>query len=135
LTGASRVAALQVFAGTDSAYKLAIKHGLKTAFGSDMLFSPSLAIRQGTMLSHLTRWYSNTEILMMVTATNAELLGMCGPRKPYPGKLGVVEEGAFADLLLIDGDPTKDINLLAKPGEKFLLIMKDGRIYKDELPR
>ena len=135
LTGASRVAALQVFAGTDSAYKLAIKHGLKTAFGSDMLFSPSLAIRQGTMLSHLTRWYSNTEILMMVTATNAELLGLCGPRNPYPGKLGVVEEGAFADLLLIDGDPTKDINLLAKPGEKFLLIMKDGRIYKDELPK
>ena len=73
-------------------------------------------------LSHLTRWYSNTEILMMATATNAELLGLCGPRNPYPGKLGVVEEGAFADLLLVDGDPTKDINLLAKPGEKFLLI-------------
>jgi imidazolonepropionase-like amidohydrolase len=71
---------------------LAKKHKLKTAFGSDMLFSETLAARQGTMLTHLTRWYWNAEILTMATATNAELLGLSGPRNPYPGKLGVVEE-------------------------------------------
>lgn len=131
LTGPSRVAALQVFAGTDSAYNLAKKYKIKTAFGSDMLFSKATAMRQGTMLTHLARWYSNAEILTMATATNAELLGLSGPRNPYPGKLGVLEEGAFADLLLVDGNPVEDINLLANPGKNFLIIMKDGKMYKD----
>jgi imidazolonepropionase-like amidohydrolase len=135
LTGPSRVAALQVFAGTDNAYKLAIKHKIKTAFGSDMLFSAALATRQGTMLAHLARWYSNAEILTMATATNAELLGLSGPRNPYPGKLGVVEEGAFADLLLIDGNPIEDINLIANPDRNLLVIMKDGKVYKNALNR
>jgi imidazolonepropionase-like amidohydrolase len=131
LTGPSRVAALQVFAGTDNAYNLAKKYKIKTAFGSDMLFSQALATRQGTMLAHLARWYSNAEILTMATATNAELLGLSGPRNPYPGKLGVVEEGAFADLLLVDGNPLEDIGLVANPSKNFLIIMKDGKIYKD----
>jgi imidazolonepropionase-like amidohydrolase len=131
LTGPSRVAALQVFAGTDNAYNLSTKYKIKTAFGSDMLFSQALATRQGTMLAHLARWYSNAEILTMATATNAELLGLSGPRNPYPGKLGVMEEGAFADLLLVDGNPLEDISLVANPGQNFLIIMKDGKIYKD----
>ena len=57
LTGPSRLASLRVFAATDNAYKLAIKHNIKTAFGSDLLFSASLTPRQGTMLTHLSRWY------------------------------------------------------------------------------
>ncbi len=133
LAGPSRVAALQVFAGTDNAYKLAKKHKIKTAFGSDMLFSRALATRQGTMLNHLTRWYTNTEILMMATSTNASLLGLSGPRNPYPGKLGVVEEGAFADLLLVDGNPVEDITLLARPEQSLAVIMKDGKVYKNTL--
>ena len=133
MTAPSRIAALQVFAGTDNAYKLAKKHKIKTAFGSDMLFSAALAARQGTMLTHLTRWYSNVEILTMATATNAELLGLSGPRNPYPGKLGVVEEGAFADLLLVDGNPIENIGLIEDPAKNFLVIMKDGRIYKNAL--
>jgi imidazolonepropionase-like amidohydrolase len=67
----------------------------------------------------------------MATATNAELLGLSGPRNPYPGKLGVVEEGALADLLLVDGNPIEDVNLVADPAKNFLIIMKDGKIYKD----
>jgi imidazolonepropionase-like amidohydrolase len=133
LAGPSRVAALQVFAGTDNAYKLAKKHKIKTAFGSDMLFSRALATRQGTMLTHLTRWYTNTEILMMATSTNASLLSLCGPRNPYPGKLGVVEEGAFADLLLVDGNPVEDLTLLARPEQSLAVIMKDGKVYKNTL--
>jgi imidazolonepropionase-like amidohydrolase len=133
LTGPSRIAQLQVFGGTDSAYKLAIKHGIKTAFGSDLLFSETLATRQGTMLTHLTRWYANAEILTTATATNAELLGLSGPRNPYPGKLGVVEDGALADLLLVDGNPLEDIDLIANPDRSFLIIMKDGNIYKNTL--
>ena len=55
----------------------------------------------------------------------------CHPGSPYPGKLGVVEEGALADLLLVDGNPLNDINLIANPDENFLIIMKDGKIYKN----
>jgi imidazolonepropionase-like amidohydrolase len=130
LTGPSRIAQLQVFGGTDNAYYLAKKHKIKTAFGSDMLFSEKFAARQGTMLTHLTRWYSNAEILTMATATNAELLSLSGPRNPYAGKLGVVEEGALADLVLVDGNPVENIKLVEDPAKKFLIIMKDGRIYK-----
>ena len=87
LTGPNRAAALQVFAASDNAYTLARKYKIKTAFGSDMLFAPAWAKRQGTMLTHLTRWYSNSEILSMATSVNAQLLGLSGPRNPYPGKL------------------------------------------------
>ena len=70
----------------------------------------------------------------MATRTNAQLLAMSGKRSPYPGKLGVVEEGALADLLLVDDDPIADIKLVADPAKNFLVIMKDGKIYKNTLP-
>jgi hypothetical protein len=57
----------------------------------------------------------------MATKTNAELLAMSGKRNPYPGKLGVVEEGALADLLLVDGDPLKNLKLIADPARKPIL--------------
>ena len=118
LTGQSRLNALQVFAGTNTLYPLAIEHKIKTAFGSDLLFSRELAERQGVMLTHLRRWYDNVDILRMATSVNGELLALSGPRNPYPGKLGVVEKDAFADLLVVDGDPIADITLLEKPDSK-----------------
>ena len=69
----------------------------------------------------------------MATATNAQLLTLSGKRNPYPGKLGVVEEGALADLLLVDGNPLENIQLVADPGKNFVVIIKDGRIYKNLL--
>ncbi|MDR6954927.1 imidazolonepropionase-like amidohydrolase [Ancylobacter sp. 3268] len=133
LVGPSHDRALAIFAATERLYALVKKHGIKTAFGSDMLFSPALARRQGVMLTHLARWYSGAEALKMATATNAELLALSGPRNPYPGKLGVLEEGALADMLLVDGNPLEDLSLIADPEAKFRLIMKDGRIHKDTL--
>ena len=132
-TGESRAKMFEIFAGTDNAYKLAAKHGIKTAFGSDLLFSQTLATRQGVMLTHLTHWYTNAEILKQATAANGELLSLSGPRNPYPGKLGVIEDGALADLLLVDGNPLEDITLVAKPEKSFVVIMKDGTIYKNTL--
>ncbi|MGH7120194.1 MAG: amidohydrolase family protein [Acetobacteraceae bacterium] len=134
LTGESRAKMLEVFAGTDRVYTLAKKYKIKTAFGSDLLFSATLAARQGVMLTHLARWYTAAEILIMATSTNADLLALSGPRNPYPGKLGIVEDDALADLLLIGGDPLEDIGLLANPGRNILLIMKDGIVHKDTRP-
>jgi len=127
--------AQEVFAGTNTAYGLAKKYKLKTAWGTDILFSPGLASKQGALLAKLVRWYTPGEALVMATGTNAQLLAMSGKRNPYPGKLGVVEEGALADLLLVDGNPIADIKLVADPARNFVLIMKDGKIYKNTLPR
>lgn len=127
----NRIKQEQMWAGTDAAYTLARKHGIKTAFGTDALFSAEAASRQGADLVKLTRWYTPAEILKMATADNAELLALSGLRSPYAGKLGVVEEGALADLLLVDGDPLADLALVADPGKNFLVIMKDGRLYKN----
>jgi imidazolonepropionase-like amidohydrolase len=131
LTGQSRINMLQVLAGTGTMYPLVKKRGIRTAFGSDMLFSPEIAERQAVMLTHLTRWYANAEILKMATAANGELMALSGPRNPYPGKLGVVEEGAYADLLVVAGNPLQDISLLASPDKNLVLIMKNGKVYKD----
>jgi imidazolonepropionase-like amidohydrolase len=133
LPGPSRAKMQRVLAGTDTAYTLARTNGVRTAFGSDLLFSDTLTPRQGTMLTHLGRWYGNAEILSMATAVNGELLALSGPRNPYPGKLGVIEEGALADLLLVDGNPLQDIRLIADPNRNFVLIMKDGRVHKNAL--
>ena len=123
----------QVVTGTDTAYELAKKYNIKTAFGTDVLFSQALAERQGQMLTRMTRWYTPAEVLIMATSTNGELLALTGLRNPYPGKLGVVEEGALADLLLVDGNPLENIDLVADPDKNFLVIMKDGGIYKHKL--
>ena len=133
LTGESRAKQLEVIAGTETAYEFAKKYNIKTAFGSDLLFSGTVAMRQGAMLTHLSCWYTAPEILKMATATNAELLGLAGPRNPYPGKLGVLEEGALADLILVDGNPLEKLQLIEDPATNFAIIMKDGRIHKNTL--
>jgi imidazolonepropionase-like amidohydrolase len=128
-----RAKAFTVFAGTDKTIALAKKYKLKTAWGTDILFSPRLAQRQGELLVKFARWYSPAETLAMATGTNGELLAMSGKRNPYPGKLGVIEEGALADLLLVDGDPLANIKLLEDPGKNLVVIMKDGKIYKNTI--
>lgn len=129
-----RQKAEEVFAGNDHAYELAKKYRLKTAFGTDVLFSAALAAQQGSILASLSRWYSPGEVLVMATGTNGELLQLGGKRNPYPGRVGVVEEGALADLLLVDGDPVADLSLITRPEESFKVIMKDGVVYKDTMP-
>jgi imidazolonepropionase-like amidohydrolase len=125
----------EVLAGIPRTYELAKKYKLKTAWGTDVLFSQALAQQQGAILASMAQWFTPAETLIMATSTNAELLTLSGKRNPYPGKLGVVEAGALADLLLVDGDPTADIDLVADPDKNFLVIMKDGKIYKDTVGR
>ncbi|MET0687747.1 MAG: amidohydrolase family protein [Methyloceanibacter sp.] len=123
----------QVVAGTETVYALAKKYKIKTAFGTDILFSKALAERQNARLTDLTKWYTPAEALSMATSTNGELMALSGLRNPYPGKVGVVEEGALADLLLVDGDPLADIELIEDPAKNLVVIMKDGKIYKNRL--
>jgi imidazolonepropionase-like amidohydrolase len=125
---------IDVTNGTDSTYRAAKEVGVKVAFGTDILFDPELAERQGAFLAKLQRWYEPWEVLKQATSDNAELLELAGPRHPYQqGRLGVIEPGAYADLILVDGNPLEDIDLIADPHENFDLIMKDGVIYKNEI--
>lgn len=122
-----------VLEGQSKVWPMAKKLKLKLAWGTDFLFEPELNDRQNEFILKLQPWFSNAEILKMVTHDNAELLQLSGLRSPYQGKLGVVEEGAFADLILVDGDPLSDLSLIGNPTEKFLVIIKDGKIYKNML--
>jgi imidazolonepropionase-like amidohydrolase len=123
----------EVRAGTERAYALAKKYGIKTAWGTDILFSPVLARGQNAMLTRMVQWYTPAEILIMATSTNAQLLAMSGKRNPYPGKLGVVEEGAYGDVLLVDGNPLENIHLLDDPANNLVVIIKNGAIAKNSL--
>jgi len=130
-----RTKADKVWPGIDRTYQLAKKYKIKTAWGTDVIFSRALAQHQGAILASLVRWYTPAEALVMATSTNAELLTLSGERNPYPGRLGVVEQGALADLLLVDGNPLENIALVASPDKSFMVIMKDGKIYKNTVAR
>ncbi len=130
-----RAKADEVWPGIGRTYELAKKYKIKTAWGTDVLFSRALARQQGAILASLVRWYTPAEALNMATGTNAELLALSGPRNPYPGKLGLIEEGALADLLLVEGNPLENIDLIADPANNFKIIMKDGVIYKNTLTK
>ncbi|UZD22874.1 amidohydrolase family protein [Algoriphagus halophytocola] len=133
LSPESRAKQLEMYQGTDNAFALAKKYGIKTAWGTDVLFDASKAMKQGNELLKMKRWYSNFEILRMATSVNGELLALSGKRSPYAGKLGVIEEGALADILLIQGNLLEDLSLITKPSENLLLVIKDGKTYKNML--
>jgi imidazolonepropionase-like amidohydrolase len=120
--------------GTGRNYEAAKAAGVKIAFGTDMLFDPAAAANQGKMVTKLKNWFTPFEALKMVTSDNAELLMMSGPRHPYQeGPLGVIKEGAYADMILVDGNPLEDLDLVGDAEKNFVVIMKDGKIYKNTL--
>ncbi|MCB9911391.1 MAG: amidohydrolase family protein [Verrucomicrobiales bacterium] len=124
---------LDLVSQLDNAIAATKKYKVKTAFGTDLLFDGELAKKQGKFLAKLGKWYTPYEALKMATYDNAELLKLCGPRDPYPGALGVVKEGALADLILVNGNPLENLDLVADSDNNFVVIMKDGKIYKNTL--
>lgn len=108
---------------------------LKVTHGTDMFLNPTTGLTGATaQMTRLAAWFTPYEILKMATGNAGELLKLSGPRNPYQeGDLGVIAEGAYADLLIVDGNPLEDISLLADPEKNIKLIMKNGTIYKSEL--
>jgi imidazolonepropionase-like amidohydrolase len=125
-----RIKRLPVIQGQDRIWPLAKQLGVKLAWGTDFLFEPDINPEQNSYLLKLLPWFTPAEILKLATHDNAQLLALSGPRSPYPGTLGVVREGALADLILVDGDPLADLSLVADPAANFDLIVKDGAIVK-----
>ena len=119
--------------GLDNLMRACKKHRAKVLFGTDMVASIESKKAQVTEFTLRTDWFSNAEILQQATSINAGVLELSGPRNPYPGKLGVIEEGAYADLLLINGNPLEDLSILTNPEENLALIMKDGKVFKNTI--
>ncbi|WP_340112726.1 metal-dependent hydrolase family protein [Maribellus mangrovi] len=125
---------IECVSGLESAMAACKKYNVKIAWGTDMLFDPVLAAKQGKFLAKMQKWFTPYEVLKMATHDNAELVEMCGPRNPYQeGELGVIKEGAYADLIVVEGNPLEDIDLVADPENNFKVIMKDGKVYKNTL--
>ena len=123
----------QVTDATAELYAKSKQFGVKLGFGTDLLLNPP-SENQGAQLARLGTWFSPFEVLKIATSQNAELLELSGPRHPYrEGPLGVIADGAYADLILVDGNPLQDLDLIADPDANFDLIMKDGVIYKNRL--
>ncbi len=125
-----------------------LKNGVKVVFASDYVgaFEDAERARRYEIWWRTQTFDSNFEVLKQMTSNAGEMLMLSGPRNPYgAGKQGVIEPGAYADLLLVDGNPLEDITVIGgqtewfdadpewEPIETLHLIMKDGVIYKNTL--
>ena len=123
-----------VINGVDNLMKTAKKLGIPVAFGTDSFESSQIFAGAPREFGYRLRWFDSLEILKQATSVNAKLLELTGPRNPYPeGALGVIKAGAYADLLIVDGNPLNDVRLLEDYDNNIRLIMKDGLIYKNTL--
>ena len=124
----------QVTDAVAALFPLAKKVGVNIAFGTDQLMDASKAHQQSDYLVRFGEWFTPYEALKIATSENARLLELSGPRHPYQeGPLGVIKEGAYADLIIVEGNPLENLELVGDPGKNFKLIMKDGKIFKNTL--
>ncbi len=134
LTADQLAKAREVIDASSDMTRLAKKHGVKVAFGTDSFGPAALAASlQNREWEARAQHFSNAEVLQQATLISAELVELAGKRNPYPGKLGVIEAGAMADILIVDGNPLEQIDLLAAPERNLVVIMKDGKIHKNML--
>ncbi|MDN5761813.1 MAG: amidohydrolase family protein [Microlunatus sp.] len=122
----------QICEAVPTIYELASKHGVKLAWGTDLLLEPQGAHRQSEMTARLGDYFSNIDALRMLTSQNARLFRLAGERDTYrAAPLGVITEGAWADVLLVDGNPAEDLSLLTDPEKNLLVIVKGGLVHKN----
>lgn len=123
---------LQVNRGADQMFEWAAEKGVEMFAGSDMFTFDILPVAIQNV-TQLERWFSPVEALRASTSTAGKWLGMTGPKNPHKaGPIGVIQEGAYADLILVQGDPTQSTEVLADP-DNIDMVMIDGRVHKDEM--
>lgn len=135
LDAVSNAKLAMVCKGTELVYKTAKDiPNLKVTYGTDIFLNPEAFGDQVKMMERLLPWYTPVEILRMATSTAGELFDLSGDmRNPYPdGDLGVLAVGAYADMLLVDGNPLQDLTVVTS-ADNLRIIMKDGVIYKNTL--
>ena len=123
-----RAKQLRVSAGEKREAELIEKYRLTLLFGTD-----SNAGNPKDLSHYKDRWGSLAG-LRAATGNVNELTKLTTYQNPYPeGEIGVIKKGAFADLLITEGNPAEDLDILSDP-DNLLLIMKDGRIFKNAIP-
>ena len=135
-TKAMKAKGARIIAGMENEVELAKKHRVKIGFGTDAFGPDRTAFEiQALEFKARAKYFTPVEILRQVTSTNAAIVAMSGPMmNPYlDGPLGVIEKGAYADILVINGNPLEDILLLGDSENNIPFIMKDGKIYKNTL--
>lgn len=116
-----------------NAMLLAKKHGVKVLFGTDLIFSKENRLRQAQELTVRKKWFSSPEIMKQCTGTAGEALWtLTGKRNPY-GRLGVIEEGSMADIVIFGKNFMEDVSIIEDSQNNLKFIMKDGKTYKNEL--
>lgn len=108
--------------------------GVPISFGVDSYGSQEAFRYNSQAIAERKDFFTNDQILEQLFKNNARLVEMTGERNPYKdGPLGVIKPGAYADILLVEGDPTKDVAVFADWENKIDFVMKDGVIYRNEL--
>jgi imidazolonepropionase-like amidohydrolase len=110
---------------TCATYHKIRKRGIRVVVGGDYGFTITPMGQNARDIGHFVKYfgYSPAEALRCATKIGASLMG-------HAGELGVIHEGALADLLLVDGNPLADQSVLVGP-DRFAMIMKDGELYRD----
>ena len=121
----------QAAAGLDNELTLAKKYGAKVLVGTDLTFDVSMRKKALQELPSRKPWFTSAEIMVQATGNGGAMLATS--RRGYDGKLGVVEEGAFADLLIYSKSPLEDVAIAADHESNLKLVIKDGVIYKNTL--
>lgn len=125
------IARKALFAGVEIQAELINKYDLNLAYGTDFIerFN-SGNVRLDDLVSYSER-FGNYKALKSATGEGYRLSKLTTYQNPYPeGKVGVLEARAYADLLIIDGNPLEDISILTA-SENIKLIMKGGKVYKN----
>jgi imidazolonepropionase-like amidohydrolase len=126
-------------------FELIKKYQPKMVFDSDYVLLTGVSYRQSMDFTKyfVAETFGNYEALKSLTPTGGELAALTGRGNPYPEKLGVIEVGAYADILIVDGNPLEDISVIGANNKWFdaeprgqdvpsiNLIMKDGVVYKN----
>ena len=139
--------AVTVNAGAAQMFKWALKHDLIMVTGGDMFDSANVNRQIENLIQLKTVGFSNFQILKTATSTAGHVLGWCGDMNPYKDAypdltpeqkaekgigLGVVEAGAYADILVINGNPLEELEVL-RDRDNLQLIMQDGKVWKNTL--
>lgn len=116
----------------DKSMKLAKENNILIGYGTDLIFSYEGRQKQLVELSRRKEWFNSDEIMIQATGNGGKIVAMSGKRNPY-GAVGVIKEGAMADILIYSKNPLKDVSVVEDYENNLNLIMKDGKVYKNTI--
>ena len=115
-------------------FDYAKKYGVKLGFGVDSYGTLEAFRFNSQAISERKNYFSDWQIVQQIYPNNMKLINMCGERLPYrDGALGVIAKVAYADLILVKGNPLKDVTILSDWKNKINFVMKDGEIIRNDL--